>query len=329
MEKGNSGKSLSGKRHQEEVAMNAKKCCLEESPVNQANDMEAAAEELRQQTMMICSVLEDAADELAKPKTLCCLVRRRTELEAAWASYEAAFYPLIQVADEEACSAASKVRRGLLDSSDEVLDHLATLIEAKAEEKASVVEVEDEICADKAEVVVVELLAKDDLEFCAIKDQVVEHCTAEVVAKESANKVEVEVFANKEVLFSSGQLDPGERDRQVTAKDELEQEFGAKKWVAANKALDAGEAGEVEMLSVSKVRMEEFASKVLCHGDLDPGEGAKGWKEVMKQLNVEVKREPSKVLGSRFPKLLGKFELHVPVMMRYVGRVPLTSSDYG
>ena len=175
MEKGNSEKSFEWKKAtRTAVAMNAKRCCLEESPVNEANDMEAAAEEPRQQTMMICSVLEDAADELAKPKTLCCLVRRRTELEAAWASYEAAFYPLIQVADEEACSAASKVRRGLLDSSDEVLDHLATLIEAKAEEKASVVEVEDEICADKAEVVVVELLAKDDLEFCAIKDQVVD-----------------------------------------------------------------------------------------------------------------------------------------------------------
>ena len=180
------------------------------SPVNQANDMEAVAEELRQQTLMICSVLEDAADELAKPKTLRCLVRRRTELEAAWASYEAAFYPLIQVADEETCSAASKVRRGLLDSSDEVLDHLATLIEAKAEEKASVVEVEDEICAAKAEVVVVELLAKDKLELCATKGEVEEHCKAEVVVKGAANKVEVEIYANEEVLLRSGQLDPGE-----------------------------------------------------------------------------------------------------------------------
>ena len=40
-------------------------------------------------------------------------------------------------------------------------------------------------------------------------------------------------------------------------------------------------------------------------------------------------------MGSRFPKLHGffsrdaKFELHVPVMVRYVGRVPHRSSDYG
>ena len=314
---------LSGKRHQEAVAMNAKKCCLEESPVNQANDMEAAAEELRQQTMMICSVLEDAADELAKPKTLCCLVRRRTELEAAWASYEAAFYPLIQVADEEACSAASKVRRGLLDSSDEVLDHLATLIEAKAEEKASVVEVEDEICADKAEVVVVELLAKDDLEFCAIKDQVVKHCIAEVLVKEAANKVEVEFCANEEVLLRSGQLDPGEGVRQINTKDKLEQEFGAKEWVAAKEALDAGEAGKGE---------------VMQSGGLDPGEGA-GIVEVeklsvkeVKWLNVEVKWPNVEV------KLLGflgyEFVLQVPEarMLRFVnwGSHSLRmKSDYG
>ena len=290
------------------------------SPVNQANDMEAVAEELRQQTLMICSVLEDAADELAKPKTLRCLVRRRTELEAAWASYEAAFYPLIQVADEEACSAASKVRRGLSDSSDEVLDHLATLIEAKAEEKASVVEVEDEICADKAEVVVVELLAKDDLEFCAIKDQVVKHCIAEVLVKEAANKVEVEFCANEEVLLRSGQLDPGEGVRQINTKDKLEQEFGAKE------ALDAGEAGKGE---------------VMQSGGLDPGEGA-GIVEVeklsvskvkeVKWPNVEVKWLNVEV------KLLGflgyEFVLQVPEarMLRFVCWVSHSlrmNSDYG
>ena len=99
------------------------------------------------------------------------------------------------------------VEEGLADETALVL---ATLIEAKAEEKASVVEVEDEICAAKAEVVVVELLAKDDLEFCAIKDQVVKHCIAEVLVKEAANKVEVEFCANEEVLLRSGQLDPGE-----------------------------------------------------------------------------------------------------------------------
>ena len=99
------------------------------------------------------------------------------------------------------------VEEGLADETALVL---ATLIEAKAEEKASVVEVEDEICAAKAEVVVVELLAKDKLELCATKGEVEEHCKAEVVVKGAANKVEVEIYANEEVLLRSGQLDPGE-----------------------------------------------------------------------------------------------------------------------
>ena len=280
--------------------------------------------------MMICSVLEDAADELAKPKTLCCLVRRRTELEAAWASYEAAFYPLIQVADEEACSAASKVRRGLLDSSDEVLDHLATLIEAKAEEKASVVEVEDEICADKAEVVVVELLAKDDLEFCAIKDQVVKHCIAEVLVKEAANKVEVEFCANEEVLLRSGQLDPGEEVRQINTKDKLEPEVGAKEGVAAKEALYAGEAGKGEVMQSGGLDPGEGAGIVEVE-KLRPGLSVSKVKEVkwpnveVKWLNVEVK-----LLG-----FLGyEFVLQVPEarMLRFVNWVSHSlamNSDFG
>ena len=60
---------------------------------------------------------------------------------------------------------------------------------------------------------------KEEQEFCATKVELEERRTAEVV---------VEECVNKEVMSSSGQLDPGERDQQVTAKDKLGQESGAK-----------------------------------------------------------------------------------------------------
>ena len=135
----------------------------------------------------------------------------------------------------------------------------ASAIWVEQELCATEVEVEDESCAAKAEVVV-EMLAKDQVEefratkveldaieigakqnlveiggatkdeqesfatkeeqeFCATKVELEERRIAEVV---------VEECVNKEVLSSSGQLDPGERDQQVTAKDKLGQESGAK-----------------------------------------------------------------------------------------------------
>ena len=281
--------------------------------------------ELRQQAVMLVAAIEEAEDVVAKNEGWHSLVRRRSNLEAAWASYEKAFYPHIRVADEEACAAASKSRCILRDSSDEALDLLETLIEAKAEEEASDVEVEDEICAAKAEAVVERHVKDLVYELCA-KDELESGSMAKVEVKEAANKVEVEICANEEVLLRSGQLDPGEEVRQINTKDKLEQEFGAKEWVAAKEALDAGEAGKGE---------------VMQSGGLDPGEGA-GIVEVeklsvskvkeVKWPNVEVKWLNVEV------KLLGflgyEFVLQVPEarMLRFVNWVSHSlamNSDFG
>ena len=117
-------------------------------------------ENLSWQTIALESALGDVADALATNKGMHCLIRRRVDLEAAMTKYEEVFICHQQAADANACAAAEKVRRILKDSSDEALDLLVTLIEAKVEENASIVEVEDEICAAEAEVVV-EMLAKE------------------------------------------------------------------------------------------------------------------------------------------------------------------------
>ena len=262
-------------------------------------------ENLSWQTIALESALGDVADALATNKGMHCLVRRRVDQQAA---------------DANACAAAEKVRRVLKDSSDEALDLLVTLIEAKVEENASIVEVEDEICAAEAEVVV-EMLAKE-LVYDSCAKFVVERirtaevevgiCDVEVEAEwiainplvdpgEQAVKVVVECTNKDEVLLSGG-LDPGEGVCQISTKDKLEQEFGAKEWVAAKEALDASEAGKGE---------------VMQSGGLDPGEGA-GIVEVEK-LSVKEVKWPNvevKVLG-----FLGcKFVLQVPEprMLRFV-----------
>ena len=86
------------------------------------------------------------------------------------------------------------------------------------------------------------------------------------MANESANKVEVEGFANKEVLLSSGQLDPGERDQQVTAKDKLGQKSGAKQdLVKSGAKQDLDENGGVKPLldpgEAAEVKIEEIGAK--------------------------------------------------------------------
>ena len=191
--------------------------------------MEAAVvESLSWQTIALESALGDAADALATKKGMHCLVRRRADLEAAVTKYEEVFISHQQAADANGCAAAEKVRRILRDSSDEALDLLETLIEEKVKEKASIIEVEDEICGAKAEVVT-EMVAMELVDdFCAevvvegIRTAEVEVgiCTAEVEAEwiaikplvdpgEQAVKVVVQCINKDEVLLSGG-LDPGE-----------------------------------------------------------------------------------------------------------------------
>ena len=294
-------------------------------------------ENLSWQTIALESALGDVADALATNKGMHCLVRRRVDLEAAMTKYEEVFISHQQAADANGCAAAEKVRRILKDSSDEALDLLETLIEEKVKEKASIIEVEDEICGAKAEVVT-EMVAMELVDdFCAevvvegIRTAEVEVgiCTAEVEAEwiaikplvdpgEQAVKVVVQCINKDEVLLSGG-LDPGEGVRHINVKNKLEQELGLKEWVAAKEALDAGEAGKGE---------------VMQSGGLDPGEGA-GIVEVEK-LSV------SKVKEMKWPnvevKLLGflgyEFVLQVPEarMLRFVSWVSHSlrmNSDYG
>ena len=258
-----------------------------ESPVSVIRQQvtEAAAKEsLCWQTIALESALGDAADALATNKGMHCLVRRRADLEAAVTKYEEVFISHQQAADANGCAAAEKVRRILRDSSDEALDLLETLIEEKVKEKASIIEVEDEICGAKAEVVT-EMVAMELVDdFCAevvvegIRTAEVEVgiCTAEVEAEwiaikplvdpgEQAVKVVVQCINKDEVLLSGG-LDPGEGVRHINVKNKLEQELGPKEWVAAKEALDAGEGAgivEVKKLSVKEVKWPNVEVKWL------------------------------------------------------------------
>ena len=304
-------------------------------------------ENLSWQTIALESALGDVADALATNKGMHCLVRRRVDLEAAMTKYEEVFICHQQAADANACAAAEKVRRILKDSSDEALDLLVTLIEAKVEENASIVEVEDEICAAEAEVVV-EMLAKELVDDSCAKFVVerirtaeveVGICDVEVEAEwiainplvdpgEQAVKVVVECTNKDEVLLSGG-LDPGEGVCQISTKDKLEQEFGAKEWVVANEALNDGEVSVIEMeeFRIAKVRVKECPNMevLLCSGQLDPGEGGnKGWH----WKEVQVKQELKEVWYGGSLKLLDflGYEtelLQVPeiVMLRFVNWV--------
>ena len=178
-----------------------------ESPVSVIRQQvtEAAAKEsLCWQTIALESALGDAADALATKKGMHCLVRRRADLEAAMTKYEEVFICHQQAADANACAAAEKVRRILKDSSDEALDLLVTLIEAKVEENASIVEVEDEICAAEAEVVV-EMLAKELVDDSCAKFVVKRIRTAEVEVGICDVEVEAEWIAINPLV------DPGEQ----------------------------------------------------------------------------------------------------------------------
>ena len=145
---------------------------------------------------------------------------------------------------------------------------------------------------------------------------------------EQAVKVVVECTNKDEVLLSGG-LDPGEGVCQISTKDKLEQEFGAKEWVVANEALNDGEVSVIEMeeFRIAKVRVKECPNMevLLCSGQLDPGEGGnKGWH----WKEVQVKQELKEVWYGGSLKLLDflGYEtelLQVPeiVMLRFVNWV--------
>ena len=95
----------------------------------------AAKESLQQRTTSLNSAVEDANYAVSNDKNLRNLEKRRTELEAAWLSYQQAFeYHQLKVTDEEARAAAQQARRLQRNSSDEALEELEELIEVKQAE---------------------------------------------------------------------------------------------------------------------------------------------------------------------------------------------------
>ena len=99
----------------------------------------AARESLQQRTTALNSAVEDANYAVSNDKNLRNLEKRRTELEAAWVSYQQAFeYHQLKVTDEEARTAAQQARSLQRNSSYEALDGLEVLIEAKQAETEKV-----------------------------------------------------------------------------------------------------------------------------------------------------------------------------------------------
>ena len=99
----------------------------------------AAKESLQQRTTALNSAVEDANYAVSNDKNLRNLEKRRTELEAAWVSYQQAFeYHQLKVTDEEARTAAQQARSLQRNSSYEALDGLEVLIEAKQAETEKV-----------------------------------------------------------------------------------------------------------------------------------------------------------------------------------------------
>ena len=226
---------------------------------------------------------------------------RSKRLTEACVSYEQVLATLLQkVADVEVRDQAKAQWRLLRDNSNEVWDQIETLIEAKAEEKVgdkqdlvvngAIKPLVDSGETAKAEIVV-EMLAKDKLEFCAIKDESEERRKAEVVVKESATEVEVEdksCTAKAEVVVEMLVKDQVEEFR--ANKVELEERLLAKvgveeprvnkdemKFCAVKDKLEFFAIKyELEERRRAEVVVEEYANKevFLRSGNLDPGEVA-------------------------------------------------------
>ena len=290
----------------------------------QGNYIEAVGEELQRQSVMLASAIGDALDAVIKNEGRRCLVRRRSNLEAALENYERASVSLQQVADPDACEAATKDRRVLVDSSDDALDQIETLIEVKTEEK--VVAAEVRLQGDKLE----EIGAKVSVQMGDNKSLGPGEAVEIEVERHDMSEVEV----GMEEKQCRGEGNPGGADK--VAKVKLEEEFGVK---------------EVEEPRIDKVEREFFAAKdevsigakVLMGANevRDPGDGGGQrwkWKEV-RWLNVEVKQELDDVWRGAGLKLLdlllhdAELVMLMSGLLRFVTagcrRTPKTSSEYG
>ena len=198
----------------------------------------AAKEALQQQTAAIDLHIEGAVDAVEKSLSLLILRWRSKRLTEAWVSYEQALATLLaKVADVELRDQAKAQWRLLRDNSNEVWDRIETLIEVKAEEKASAIWVEQELCATEVEVEVescaakaeveVEMLAKDQVEeLCAAKDKLEFFAIKYELEERRIAEVVVEECANKEVFLRSGNLDPGEVAAEVEEPRATKYELG-------------------------------------------------------------------------------------------------------
>ena len=276
----------------------------------QANNMEAVGEKLQRQAVMLASAIGDALDAVDKNKGRRCL-----DLEAALANYETVFFRHERVADADACASAKRARRILEDSWEEAMDKLEALAEVQAEEVGDIkakLQKESGAKVELGEFGVVEQLAEEDklVEKFGIKE--VEEPRIDKVKVERLDVVKVEKFGAKPLV------DPGEQAAEA--------EFGAAK-------------DELQEHCIPESNHEkEFANqdKVLGDGQLDPGErDAKDWKKAMKELKVEVRQGPSKVMRRRFSKLLGlisrdaKLALQVSALRRFVDWVLNSNCEYG
>ena len=293
------------------LAMEAERCCLAD-PVRckQGKHVEAVGEELQRQSVMLASAIKDVLDAVSKNKGRRCLVRRKTDLETALESYERACVSLQQVADPDNCAAATKARRTLVDSSDEALDQLETLIEVKTEEKVTTTEVklqedeQEEIGAkvELAEFGVVEQLAEEDklVEKFGIKE--VEEPRIDKVKVERLDVVKVEKFGAKPLV------DPGEQ--AVKSVEEMQVDIEVKQ------NLDGMFRGkfEVEETRINKDGLEFRATE-----------------EELEFRAIRNKLQELRILESSHED---EFELQVPEfgVLRFLGWVSrslMLNSEYG
>jgi len=275
-------------------------------------------EELQRQTVMLVSAIKDVLDAVSKNKGRHCLVRRKTNLEAALESYERASVSLQQVADPDACEAATKDRRVLVDSSDDALDQIETLIEEKAEEKVGATEVR---------------LQGDMLVEFGIKE-VEEPRIDKLVVEESANKVELEFFAAEVEVerFDVSEVEDEIRTAEVQAE-----------WMAIKPLEDPGEQA---VKSVEEMQVDiEVKQKLggVFRGTFEVEETRinkdglefRATEEELEFRAIRNKLQELRILESNHEDEFGdEFELQVPEfgVLRFLGWVSRSltlNSEYG
>ena len=267
-------------------------------------------ESLWQQATALESALEDAANALGKNEGLRSLVRRTTELEAALASYETAFYCHEQVADASACAAAKSARRILEDSWEVAMDALEALAEVKADKEEVGAKVVVEVCVNEVE-----------LEFFAAEVEVVETCGAKDRTQmvdnkslESVQTAEVEAWIAVKPL-----VDLGEHSAKVEVASASKDE------VVGSGGLDLGEN---VVKSVEEVQVDIEVKQNL-------GGMLRDTKEELEFRAIRNKLQELRILESNHEdEFDAEFELQVPEfgVMRFLGWVSRSlavTSEYG